>query len=265
VGVGADWLADVSNSLKLLGIAHSTVKQDDFTFIKLEQGQVVLNLISMRNDLYPELLLQEQQTFAAHGSLLVQLWEDVWLTKKDQVTGRIISLLGRNETVHGRKTNLALLDQEQADDFLIKYHLQGSAKARYKFGLIYEEELVAVATFSATRLMKFKGPEYRSSELIRFACKSGITVTGGFTKLLMHYTRLVMPNDLMSYADRDWSLGAGYEKAGFKLDAVQPPAQMFLDLTTYQRYNPNRLPEGSEEANLLEIFNTGNLKYILHV
>jgi hypothetical protein len=265
VGIKPGWLADILNSLHELGIMCEVGSTDEFNLVFVENGGLVLNLIPMVNTFTPELLVQEQKSYQERGILLVQLWEDIWLNKKDQVLSRIISLLGKNKRLHGRKTRIETLDQARADSFLTKYHLQGSTKARYKFGLLYEDELVAVATFSGTRLMKLKGSQYRSTELIRFACKSGITVRGGLTKLLSYYIGLLKPNDVMSYADRDWSYGNGYGAAGFVLDEVQEPSYLWLDLASLTRYFPHRMPEESQAANFVEIFNTGNLKYILQV
>jgi hypothetical protein len=265
VGVKADWVAEISDSLLGVGISCKARSDDKYKLLVLDDGKLVLNLIAMVNTYNPSLLVQEQESFHERGILLVQLWEDIWLKKKEQVLSRICSLVGKNEKIHGRKTKIEVLDQATADQFLLTYHLQGSARARYKFGLIYNEELVAVASFSGSRLMKFKGPEYRSSELIRFACKSRVTVTGGFTKLLKHYIALVKPNDLMSYADRDWSNGKGYESSGFVLTEVQEPSYLWLDQSTLTRYFRHRKPEESLESNFVEIFNTGNLKYILYL
>ena len=82
-----------------------------------------------------------------------------------------------------------------------------------------------MATFSNKRKMSRQGPDYTSAELIRFATKDGFTVTGGLSKLIKHYMKMLAPNDLMSYADRDWSLGKGYLAAGFKLKTISSASQ----------------------------------------
>jgi hypothetical protein len=265
VGLEGDWLAQITYSLLELGISCKAASDDNFDLLVLDDGRLVLNLVPILNTYRPEVLVQAQDAYHQRGILLVQLWEDIWLTKKDQVLSRITSLLGRNQRLHGRKTKVEPLDQATADEFLLSYHMQGSAKARYRFGLINNEDLVAVATFSGSRLMKLKGPEYRSSELIRFASKTGTTVMGGLTKLLKHYVGIVRPDDLMSYADRDWSYGKGYESSGFVLAEIQEPSYLWLEKHTLTRYFPHRKPESSQQADFVEIFNTGNLKYILYL
>lgn len=265
MGIKPDWITNVSNSLSANGIRFEEGASDKLNLLSLEDGRLVLNLIPIVNRYKPELLVKEQELFQARGILLVHLWEDIWINRKDQVLSRIISLLGRNSKLHGRKTKIVVLDQAVADAFLEKYHLQGSVKARYKFGLNYENELVAVATFSGSRVMKSKGLNYRSAELIRFACKSSITVTGGLTKLLKHYIGLIKPNDIMSYADRDWSDGRGYQSSGFVLKEVKSPSNIWLDVSSLTRYFSHRRPEEQVQSDFVEIFNTGNLKYILYL
>jgi hypothetical protein len=265
VGLEPDWLEDVLLSLDALGVKSFFVIHPELTLLEASGSSLVLNLVSTSNLVTPELLLREQHSYHYMGILMVHLWEDVWLTRKPQVLGRIYSLLGLNKKIHARKTQIGILDHHQAEAFLSEHHLQGAAKARYKFSLIYEHQVVAVAAFSGTRLMKYKAPGYRSSELIRFASKTGFTVTGGLTKLIRHYINLVKPNDLMSYADRDWSQGKAYESLGFTLDSIQGPSHLWLNITTNTRYFPHRLPPAVPAEHLVQIFNTGNLKYILYL
>ena len=129
--------------------------------------------------------------------------------------------------------------------------------------------------------MKSKGSHYTSAELVRFASKDGCTVTGGLSKLIKHFLILKKPNDLMSYADRDWSLGKGYDQLGFQLTSTTTPAYVYVDEKTKLRYFPHRLPkkvlsafDEQKELNLddylaeqgyAKAFNTGNLKYHLYV
>ncbi len=265
MGLKPNWSNDLIYSLETLDIVTSFLDDPKLVLLAPKSGNLVINLISAGTALSPEFLIERQAYYQSCGVLMIQLWEDIWLTRKAQVLSRITSLLGMNKRIHARKTKVDVLDRQRSDAFLAENHLQGTVKARYKFGLIYEEELVAVATFSGSRLMKHKAPGYRSAELIRFASKSGFTVIGGLTKLISHYVNLVHPNDLMSYADRDWSQGKAYESLGFTLDSIQAPSTLWLDDRGYIRYFPHRLPPGVPNEHLLQIFNTGNLKYVLYL
>ena len=275
MGVEEGWYQDLLQVLADSGIAAELVPDDRMVLIRLAGHDVVLNCISIRNQLEADEVIAAQEHHFDLGIQFVSLWEDVWRSRQIQVLNRIQSLTGRNTRIHGRKTKVISLDKQQADAFLSAFHIQGPAMARYKLGLQYHDELVAVATFSGTRLMRQHAEEYRSAELIRFATKSGFTVTGGLTKLIKHFASSVKTNDIMSYADRDWSMGKGYEAAGFTFHSLMPPASLWLDVCTNRRYFQHRLPsmpqdlgasvKGDHSSRFVKIFNTGNLKYILYL
>ena len=113
--------------------------------------------------------------------------------------------------------------------------------------------------------MKNRAGVHTSAELVRFATKGGYTIIGGLSKLIKYYVDLVSPNDLMSYADRDWSQGKAYTAAGFQLIEVTPPVRFYLDPVHFQRYSVKQFESVNVSAGgfYFEIFNTGNLKYVL--
>lgn len=277
--ITADWQLDFIAALSESGIACKEDSRE--ILVLLDKGQVAVNMVSLQQEIDPEELIALQSDYQQQNIYLVHLWEDIWKTRRKQVLGRIASILGLNKTLHGRKARVMAINQAEADAFLEENHLQASAKAKYKFALHIEGELVAVALFSGGRPMNRIAPDYRSYELIRFASLIGFTVTGGFSKLLKHFINLVKPDDLMSYADKDWSLGNAYDLSGFKLVEESPAVAIWLNRTTLKRSFTHRLPTalqaGMKEMNkeqqeqyLLEndylpVFNTGNLKYILYL
>jgi hypothetical protein len=155
------------------------------------------------------------------------------------------------------------LSQLEADDFLNENHLQHSVGARFRYGLVSDGQLVAVACFSRLRKMHNAAGLYTSAELIRFANLLGVTVIGGLSKLLSHFINLHKPDDIMSYADKDWSLGSAYERSGFSMVDVTDPSKILVHKETLTRIFPHRLPDNTDLASYQEVYNTGNLKYIL--
>jgi len=261
-----DWQEKLRTGLQERGIETVIVQQGNFKLLKFPAcDQLAINLIPIHHDFHVNELLDLQQE-CQHGAIqLIQLWEDIWLTRPEQVISRIYGLLGRNKKIHGRKTSISTVTQAEADHFFNLYHLQGSAKSRNRYALIVAGETVAMATFSAKRKMTRKREDYTSVELIRFATKDGFTVQGGLSKLIKHLIRTVLPDDVMTYADLDWSYGKGYQKLGFTLSAQMPPLEICLDPVNMIRYFPHRLPEDVPQENFIRIFNTGNLKYILYL
>lgn len=253
-------------ALEEIGLEVELQMQDSYTLL-LCNKKILLNLLSLDKHYQPSALIALQAEYQAKDMLLLQIWEDIWYARPAQVLGRIRSVLGLNKRLHARKAEIMVINQQQADDFLSLHHLQASARAKYKFALSMEGEIVAVACFSSLRPMKRIAPTYQSAELIRFASLTGYTVTGGFRKLLKHFVQLTCPDDVMSYADRDWSLGNAYAKAGFVLTETTAPAEIWLYKKDFSRYFAHRLPVDviSNAEGYLRIFNTGNLKYILYL
>ncbi|MBT2562008.1 hypothetical protein J7E50_15300 [Pedobacter sp. ISL-68] len=228
---------------------------DEFRLLRIDH-QLVIHLVSLNNKFTSQDLIELQERHHQEGTKLIHLWEDLWQSKSGQVLGRIKSLLGKNIRIHGRKTKVIKITKPVSDSFLIENHLQGSVSSRYKIGLFEKDELVAVATFSALRKMNHT-ENYRSAELIRFAVKAGYSITGGLSKLISFFAETYKPNDLMTYADRDWSAGEAYIKLGFKQTAVLAPQTYVLD------ENLNRLIKKDSQTSGQEVFNTGSLKFIL--
>ncbi|WP_316766298.1 hypothetical protein [Pedobacter frigiditerrae] len=280
MGINPFWQEDFF--LIVQGIYHQAQIQcaEPHFIISFDQ-KLLIHLIPLDNDFNPEELTQLQVKYQKENILLIQLWEDVWLTKRTQVLSRINSFLGLNKSYHGRKAKIAALNLKQASSFLNDNHLQGYIKAKCHFGLMDNDKLIAVASFSEARPMKSKGESYLSAELVRFASIDGLTIVGGLSKLIKHFLKQVKIDDLMSYADRDWSLGKGYNKLGFQLSETTPPAFLYVNKEKLIRYFPHRLPktiltafEAQNILNLddflasngyLKLFNTGNLKYHLYL
>lgn len=231
--------------------------QDYFSIVLLTGHKIAINLVDTVNSFLPEELIEIQNSEIKKGVKLIHLWEDVWLTKRDKVIFRLNSLRGLNQTLHGRKTIIHKIDKPTANKFLNENHLQGAVNSRYKYGLYYLDELVAVATFSALRKMNHS-EDYKSIELIRFAVLGGFSITGGLSKLLKHLKTLLHPDDIMTYADCDWSSGDAYIKLGFEQVATLQPQYFVLNEDRSRKL----IKQGLENREGV-VFNTGSLKFIL--
>jgi len=257
------WSTEFSEKLQELNLPFKTVLQDNFKLLSIGDGKLMVNLLDLSNSVKPEELLALQNTYKPDNIQVIQLWEDVWRNRQAQVLARLQSFLGRNAKIHARKTSIIELSQVQVDEFLNENHLQLSVGAKFRFGLVANGQLVAVACFSRLRKMRNADGLYTSAELIRFANLLGVTVIGGFTKLLSHFINIYKPNDIMSYADKDWSIGSAYERSGFSMVEGTDPCKILVHKETLTRVFPHRLAENTDLAYYHEVYNTGNLKYIL--
>ncbi len=216
------------------------------------------------------------------GFRLIQIWEDLWLVRKSVIQSRLRSVYGKTERIFARKTAVRAIDSGQSNEFLERNHLQGGSKAGFKYGLFYSGRLVAVATFSKGRNVQRNELTYRSYELIRYCSELNITVVGGLDKLLQKFIRERHPDDIMTYADRDWSDGRVYENLGFKKTGIMPPQTFWVDPRSGFRIFPNKLRElvlregwVSPESEWIDpetilkargfraVCNSGSLKYVL--
>lgn len=164
-----------------------------------------------------------------HSDFVV--YEDWWIAKPDIVFSKIKSKLGLSQRIFARKTELKRIDKLQADSFLNENHIYGAAKSKYKLGLFYNEELVAVATFSPQRNLAVG----RSVELVRFCSKNGTTIIGGLDKLVKHYEREFQPDHIMTYIDKDWGSGEAFLRIGFSKVSERNPIKFCINTTTGKR------------------------------
>lgn len=192
---------------------------------------------------------------------LIHIWEDQWTNKKEIVKSRITSFFGKSKTVFARKTKVVKLNKIELLEFLNQNHLNEPASAKHKYGLINGDELVAVSAFSASCPIHREGVVYKSHQLIRFCNKNGTTVVGGLSKLISHFIKMHNPEDIMSYADLDWSNGKSYTRLGFDKIGILGPQSFYSDPTTMQRYYKLNAPE--EKLGLLKFANQGSIKYLL--
>jgi hypothetical protein len=253
--------------------------ESPFWYLFFPEKKIALHCISF------EYVVNEPIIFQRIGLLLAQkniktihIWEDIWQTKRNIVESRLMSILGRSETIPARLTQVQRIDKPTLDKFLIDNHLQSKVNAKLKYGLYLPKRyfrvirnegvlqknidteflLVAVASFSNAKKIIRNGQEYRSYEMIRFANHAGFTVVGGLNKLLKKFINEHTPDDIMTYADADWSDGTNYEKIGFERIEQTYPLTFELDNETFTR----KLLETSTEV---KIYNSGNWKFLMRL
>ncbi|MCF2490783.1 hypothetical protein [Dyadobacter sp. CY347] len=207
------------------------------------------------------------------GEQWVVIWEDYWVKKPYIVKSRLSAMLGISQKIAARLTQVRRIDQETAFQFLEKNHLNGSVSSKTRYGLFLpkryfrvlkkdfehniesDEMLVAVATFSAPRVFAREDGPFRSFELLRFASLLGTNVSGGLDKLLTAFVREKEPDDIMTYADREWSEGAGYERLGFERISETQPMPFYMSVNEMSRTttsNPDKIV----------VYNAGSIKFV---
>ena len=164
---------------------------------------------------------EKKYAIESAGYKFIQIWEDDWKdpVKKEIILSRLKSKLGMAERIFARKCVVKeLMTKEEtklANEFLKKNHLQGTAPSSRKFALVYDGEIVELATFGKTRKLVFGNSN--GIELIRLCTKNGFNIIGGFSKLMKFAVGQLGSSNIISYADCDWVPyeDNGYLKSGF--------------------------------------------------
>lgn len=176
----------------------------------------------------PNHLLWKHQYAFKNGIMLYTIFEDEW-KNKDLVMSRIKSILGiLDKKIFARKCKINTIDSKTRNKFLIENHSQGRDTASINLGLFYNDELVSVATFKKTNMVK--GGIGKEWELSRLCSKKNVTVVGGASKLISYFNAHFNTErlNLISYADRRWSDGGLYKSIGFTFVNTTPPSYWYL-------------------------------------
>ena len=208
--------------------------------------------------------------------------EDRWRTAGETVRLRLLAHCGRFRQVYARNCAVKRIERAVAAAFLSQTHSYGDALSRFRYGLFVDRvtgekgqspvvrseakglpgpvpgDLVAVATFSKARNRVVDGRRVKSFEWVRYASLPGVRVEGGMGKLLEAFVSEVHPEDVMTYADLEWSDGRAYRELGFTLAGPREPVTFAVDPHTWTRRDVKYVPD---TAGMLFYKNLGSLKY----
>lgn len=154
------------------------------------------------------------------GIQLLHIFENEWVdpVKREIWKSLIKHKLGLTETkIPARKCILKEISNKEASDFCNRNHLQSGIVGSINLGLFYNNELVQVAIISKPRYTK-----QFDYELLRLCSKLNTIVIGGASKILKGYSNLV------SYANRRWSIGGVYKSSGFRYINKSKPNYFYI-------------------------------------
>lgn len=211
------------------------------------------------SELQKDTLYHQRKSLMASkaGVHLVQIFEYEW--KSDKMRDKLVYLLGKSinvnsdSIIHARDCSVVYVGKEAADIFLDAYHLQGTAPASTRIGLLYKDELVGLMTFGKPRFSS----DY-DSEIIRLAFKQGVTVVGGAERMFAHYINEADVKTVISYCDMSKFTGNVYMNLGFKLAGISHPNYKWVNilngnvLTRYQTMKSTLVEKGLGTENQTE-------------
>jgi hypothetical protein len=206
--------------------------------------------------------LEKLEHFKKLGIRIVNIWEDDWMSKQEIIKSQINNFLLNSDKIPARKCYVKEIEYSESRDFLERNHIQGSYKQIVKsLGLFYGEDLVSVMTFDHFEGRK-KMP-ISDWNLSRFCNKLNFTVIGGASKMLKFFTKNYQVERVISYADKDWSIGTLYEKIGFeKVHETKPDYKYVVKEKRIHKSNFKKL-ELIGEILPPKIYDCGKIKYQL--
>ena len=162
----------------------------------------------------------------AAGYRLIHIWSDEWRDKRAWCKAFLDRLCGAaSRKVYARNCEIKELATKDARQFLDDNHLQGFRSGQH-LGLFCDNELVALATHAKNSVGE--------NELIRWCVKLGVSVVGGFSKIMKR-----LPLDIISFCDTAKHDAAGYLASGWKVDSVSVPSYYYTN--GVDRVNRNKM------------------------
>lgn len=180
--------------------------------------------------------------------------EDRWRAQESMMRARLLAHLEIFSQAFARNCEVRRIEKAEARDFLTQNHSYGYAACRYHYGLFLKRQtghlaasledkesslapgtLIAVATFSNARKWSKGDRVIKSYEWTRYASLPDLRVSGGMGKMLKTFINDVRPDDIMSYADLEWSRGDVYSRLGFVLEGQKEPVLFSVDPRTWER------------------------------
>ena len=215
--------------------------------------------------------------------------EDRWNSSRFMMQSRLLAHLEVFFPVYARNCEIRKIDKATAAEFLEANHSYSDAACKFRYGMFLKRHtgwrfidgrdddrpevlneipapgtLIAVAEFSNARKWVKGDKTIKSYEWTRYASLPGVRINGGMGKMLKHFIKEVQPDDIMSYADLEWSEGSVYEQLGFVLEGQKDPVTFIIGTNDFKRTAVSRIQTGDSPAEESKYFrNFGSNKYRL--
>lgn len=257
-----DFISEIRDFLSQNGIVADETVNDGFSvFVCGEVNVIPVSVSSASLESAEEQRVRLSEVVSVLPGKKVLVPEDMWRGRPEMMMPRLLAQLGRFRSVFARNTVISRIGKEESASFLDRCHSYRDAASRYRYGVFTKAgELVAVASFSSGRTWVKEGRTVRSYEWVRYASLPDVRVVGGMGKVLKAFEEDMHPDDIMSYADMEWTDGAVYERLGFIEDGIRPPVQFVIDPVSWVR---TALSRADSVSGMFYHLNMGSVKYRL--
>lgn len=221
-------------------------------------------------------LLEKTLLVERFGYELVHVFESDWLTRKDAIKSYLRFKLGIPQLI---VVNYKILRISESESQI--FQCRNSTKVvngSISFGLIHQDDLVAVLVASKTRYKKYGDEAY---ELRNFCCSSKLDLQNAFDLLFNFFELAIKPKVVVASVDRRYWGRQQFEKCGFELDHVLSPStyyfkpnnvcllvdQMMISQNGVREFAPTASETSSvkasmEEAGWMRIQDCGKLVFV---
>ena len=115
MGLKAGWFVEVENLLSNENIQVENLNHARFHLLFVPAGKLILNLVPLSHSYDTRrIYFPCKKPIKMQNIHLIHLWEDVFITRQEQVLSRIKSFLGLNKRIHGRSTVIEKISKEAA-------------------------------------------------------------------------------------------------------------------------------------------------------
>ena len=221
-------------------------------------GKSVWKAIDNYKDLDKKRHLNKTIKIEEQGFQLFHIREDHLLCpiKKEIWKSIILNKCGISHKRNARALKIVNLSNHQdfIKQFLEENHLQGNCPSSIKLGLQDPKTgiVYSIMTFGKSRFDK--KIEY---ELLRFCNLKYHNVRGAASKLMSAFEKYYKPDSIVSYANRDWSMGNLYKVIGFEFIRNTSPNYFYIDINLKiyprQQVQKHKLKDFLESKN--QVFN----------
>jgi len=156
-----------------------------------------------------EKLLNKKLKAQENNINLLHITDHQWYNKTNIVKSIINSKLNITNKIYARQCTIINLNSKEEREFIDTNHLQGYIASKVKYGLMFNNELIAIMTFGKPRYDKTY-----TWELLRYCSKLNTTVVGGFSRLISKFKK-EYDGSIITYADYQISNGNVYSKNNF--------------------------------------------------
>lgn len=205
------------------------------------------------------------------GVRLIHIWDYEWRDPRKQavlkniILGAIAQL---PERYYARECKVCRYDRgcerwPELNRFFEQNNIQGNRGGSVVFTLEKDGEILMAYKFG--RPSGGKAKEKYQYEMVRGACKLGVQVIGGATRLWSHFVKEMKPKSVVYYVDYNYFDGRSVEKLGGRYLGSQIGVKNYwVKEAVVKNREPARhkeVKEAIEKGEVLELWNAGTKTY----